>query len=209
MEDSDTVSVSSNLILFGQRRFTEEVAVPLSETIEDLHDRFPTSTEEDNWEPGVPQGLYAAVTALSAFVGIVLFVSGWSAKKALDEIYETTLKAKLRALFAKFFESETYGKKYAVCLLVNSLEQRVSIVVAIVGKDIDEIDLAQRQVSSVMASAMDTARRTCLSDSVHLYILEGSQVNAHPWVYGSLKEAMRHMSNMSSVGPIRPVRIGS
>ncbi|HQX65148.1 MAG: hypothetical protein WAU20_00820 [Dokdonella sp.] len=209
MEDHQEVSVSENLLLIGQAHFIRSVAIPLHEALEDLTRSFPASAEEEAWEPELPQGLYANFTALSGLAGIVLFIGGWAAKKTLDELYETTIKAKVRKVLEDFFRSDTSGKKYGVSLLINKVPERISIVVATVGQDIAEIELGQRQVSSVIARAMDTARKMAVPNTVHLYMIEAGNVNDHPWIYRSLAEAMGHMSNMSPVVSVKPVRLGN
>jgi hypothetical protein len=209
MEAHRDVSVSENLLLIGQAHFVRKVAIPLHEALEDLARAYPASPEEEAWEPELPHGLYASFTALSGLAGIVLFIGGWGAKKALDELYDSTIKTKVRKALGGFFQSDSSGKTYGVSLLINKLPERISIVVATVGKDMGEIELGQRQVSSVIARAMDVASKIAAPNTVHLYLIEAGTVNDHPWIYSSLTEAMRHMSRMSPAASAKPVRLGS
>ena len=209
MEDHHDISVSEKLLLIGQGHFVRRVANPLHDALEDLAKAYPTSPEEEAWEPELPHGLYASFTALSGIAGVVIFIGGWGAKKALDELYETSIKAKVRKVLEDFFQSDSSKKKYGISLLINKMPERISIVVATVGQDIGEIELGQRQVRSVIARAIGTASDIAAPNTVHLYLIEAGNVNDHPWIYGSLAEAMGHMSNMSPAVPVKPVRAGS
>jgi hypothetical protein len=75
--------------------------------------------------------------------------------------------------------------------------KRISIHVAAVGKDINEIDhsQSQSQVRSVLARAIKTAEKIATPDTVHLYIIEAVNINHDPLIYGSIAETIGHVMN--------------
>lgn len=78
-------------------------------------------------------------------------------------------------------------------LLVNMEPKRISILVAIIGKDFNEFKHSQSQVGPVIARAIDTAEKIATPGTVHLYIIEAVNVNHDPLIYGSIAEAMCHV----------------
>jgi len=209
MEDQEVVSVSTSVLLMGQGHFIREVAAPLSEALEEIALEHPTSQEEQEWRPRFLTGYQASLTELSGLAGVVLFIGSWAATKALDELYDRTLKPTINKVLGDFFGHRDSDKKYGATLVINNLQEKVSILVVIVGRDIQEIETGERQVSSVIACALETARLVAKPETVHLYLIESGQVNDHPWVYDNLEQAMRHMGKMSAARPVKTVRAGS
>jgi hypothetical protein len=207
MEEHRNFSFSEKLLLIGDAHFIRKVLLPLNEAFDELIKTHPASPDEEAWGPEIPPRLYGSASVLSGFAGIILFIGAWSAKKALDELYEATIKRKFHRVLEDFFQSDCSEKKYGISLLINKVPERISIVVATIGRDIDEIDLGQRQVGSVIARAIDVASRIAEPNTVHLYLIEGGAVNDHPWIYSTLAEAVGHMKGMSPASSVKPIRV--
>ena len=73
--------------------------------------------------------------------------------------------------------------------------KRISILVATVGKDLNEFKYSQSQVGPVIARAIDTAEKIATPGTVHLYVIEAGNVNNYPLIYGSMAEAIGHLMN--------------
>ena len=126
---------------------------------------------------------------------LFFFIGGWGATKTLDEIYETTIKDKVNNSLQGFLKSNASGRKVCASLLVNVKPKRISIIVATVGKDINEIKHSQSQVSPLLARAIDTAEKIATPGTVHLYIIEAGNINHDPLIYGSITEAIERVMN--------------
>lgn len=209
MDDNVEIAVSTSVIVFGQRHFIERVVIPLSEALEEISREHPASPEERAWRPELPTGYYASFTGIAGIVGTVVFVRSWLGKKVLDEIYDRAIKPKLNKVLGDFFDSDESEKKYGATLVINNLPLKVSILIVVVGKDLSEIEVGEKQVSSVISTALDTAQKIAKPNTVHLYLIESGQVNSHPWIYDNLEQAMRHMNKMSAARPPKSVRAGS
>jgi len=194
------VSVSKNMLSIGPADFIQEVIIPMLDALEDLTEIYPVSPAEEKWDLEIKNALsnnlvYAKTTALSGLIGIIFFIGGWGATKTLDEIYETTIKDKVNNSLQGFLKSNASGRKVCASLLVNVKPKRISIIVATVGKDINEIKHSQSQVSPLLARAIDTAEKIATPGTVHLYIIEAGNINHDPLIYGSITEAIERVMN--------------
>ena len=194
------VSFSKHILSIGPAQFIREVSIPMLDATEELNENYPISPAEDEWDLDITTDfdhnqVYAKSKALAGFFAIIIFIGGWGAAKILDELYEITIKDKVHDALQGFFKSNASGRKVGSSLLVNLESKRISIIVATVGKDINEIDLSQSQVRSELARASKTAEKIATPGTVHLYVIEAGNVNHYPLIYGSIAEAIGHFMN--------------
>ena len=192
------VSFSKHILSIGSAQFIREISIPLLDAIEKLNENYPISPTEEEWSLDVTTDfdhnqVYAKSKALAGFFAIIIFIGGWGATKILDELYEIAIKDKVHDALQGFFKSNASGRKVGSSLLVNMEPKRISILIATVGKDLNEFKHSQSQVGPVIARAIDTAEKIATPGTVHLYVIEAGNVNHYPLIYGSIAEAIGHV----------------
>ncbi|MEO7300695.1 MAG: hypothetical protein ABI042_19190 [Verrucomicrobiota bacterium] len=138
-----------------------------------------------------------APVLIAGIVGVILFVGARIGGKILDEIYTAKIQPIVKRLFAQADRKLTPQltcKKKMYQMGVWYEQQRVLILVAIIGCSFEEILNQHDLLTTIHANAVCWITENGLQKPIHLYRLEGGKVNAVPLLFDSLMEAQRDIS---------------
>lgn len=186
------VEVSERYLAFGQSIFVKEVAIPVGEVIEEIAREFPCSDDADIKISFHPT---AFISALDALIGVSIFISGWVGNKFLDEIYEAKLGPKIKQYLRPYIEKNGSNKKYSLSILARKKLKGGSVLICCIGSSIEEIELSEKHIPDALNVAnelLDSSEE----NSVHLYLIEGGEVNLDPEIFESHEMALERLKRM-------------
>jgi hypothetical protein len=203
------VVISEEFYVLGGAAFIRAIAEPLDDELQELRGQYLAQGISDGWEVGGEENrpkpaslLFASLTDLHGlYTAVVTLGSGYVTKKIFDEVWDITLRPKLRkALEAVFAKSN--AKKYGVSVLFRDKRTGVSILVVSVGETLEAIEQGDRQARLVIERAVKTLNELPASSTrtkfgtIHMYVVEASKANELPLVYNNVQEAMLGLRGM-------------
>jgi hypothetical protein len=146
--------------------------------------------------PGRP---VAGASSIAAVFGVLVFLGSWAAKKVLDELYATKLRPKIdevvRSPKAQALRGSP-GKKWLFQLGVWYDEERVLILLTLVGNNLRAVMAQEHLLPQLHALALDWLRENPSGSPVHLYIAEDGKANLAPLVFEHVLEAQRYLEGL-------------
>lgn len=165
------IEVSDRYLVFGQKAFIKEVAIPAGEVIEDVAKEYPLANEFDIQIPHRPT---AFLSELDALIGIFVCLGSWAGTKLLDEIYDAKLGPRIKKLFRPYIENRGIDKKYSIAIVARKRGTTGSILICCIGSSIEEIESSEKHIPAALALAeqlLDLSK----NDSVYLYVIENGK----------------------------------
>jgi hypothetical protein len=134
----------------------------------------------------------AGAGAVAAAIGVIAFLSSWALKKALDELYSSTIRPKiidvLRSAAAQALSRST-GKKWLFQLGVWYEQERVFILLVLVGDSLMEVTAQEHLLPQLHAQAINWIRENRTDLPVHVYIAEDGKANLAPITFNHAADA--------------------
>lgn len=209
MPEFNGIVISEKFYVLGGAAFIRAIAEPLDDEVQELRKQYSAQLGDDDWqidgerEHAKPRPLlFASLTDLHGLFTIVVTAGGgYVAKKALDDVWDVTLRPKLRKALETVF-AKSGPKKYGVSVLLRDKRTGVSILVVSVGDTLQAIEQGDRQARLVIERAVKTLSElpqlatSAAVGAVHMYVVEGSKANELPLVYNSIQEAMLDLRGM-------------
>lgn len=192
----ENISISDQLVAFGDSAFIRNSVMPCSEKIQALSKRFPPTASDGSWQHGMVARPRADFGAIEGVVIATVFVGQWAAKKALDAAWDHVWPAVRSAI-----SEPVPGKKYALSVHMRNSRTGKSILIAVVGGSEEEITKSEHLISTVLADAYRKADQSLVElTKVHLYVIENGQVNPEPIRLMTFQAACEYLKGMESVG---------
>lgn len=203
------IVISEEFYVMGGAAFIRAIAEPLDDELQELRRQYLAQGISDDWEmggeenrPKLALGPFASLTDLHGlYTAVVTLGSGYVTKKIFDEVWDMTLRPKLRKALEAVF-AKNNAKKYGVSVLFRDKRTGVSILVVSVGETLDEIKQGDRQARLVIGRAVKTLNGLPASSTrtkfgtIHMYVVEASKANELPLVYNNVQEAMLDLKEM-------------
>jgi len=186
--------IGYTVLSLGNAGFLRALPIPLASDIEQV-------AEDAGLEYGpVPETEVFAVDArpkaigaeAAAAAGILLFGGSWLASKILDEIYDIKLKPIIRNLIEKADEIVIFGsKKHALSFVIGVYHKDRNILILVALKGTEKADILSKleMIKSVHMVARQNMEKPEYRASLHLYIIEGGEVNIEPIQLSNLQQA--------------------
>ncbi|MBA2079164.1 hypothetical protein [Rhodanobacter sp. PCA2] len=209
MPEFNGIVISEKFYVLGGAAFIRAVAEPLDDEVQELRRQYLARGVSDGWDmdeeenlPAPAPLLFAALTDLEGLYTAVATVSGgYVTKKIFDEVWDITLRPKLRKALGALFAKKN-AKKYGVSILFRDKRSGVSILVVSVGETLQAIEQGDRQARLVIERSVKTLNElpskgtSAAFGAVHMYVVEESKANELPLIYNSVQEAMLELRGM-------------
>lgn len=130
--------------------------------------------------------------------GVLLFLPGWFAKKALDELYDIKIKPIVRNVILKADQIEILPRRKKHITFSMSLyhkERNVLVIVAVKEKTTLETSDSLNMVVKIHESAQSFIEVGGHKNQIHLYIIENGKVNVKPYVHENVESANLQIIN--------------
>jgi hypothetical protein len=205
MTVSNSIVISENFYVLGSGHYINALVGPLDEALADFREKFSLTDQDSSGALDLERPeptIYAWPSDLLGVFTLVMEASGtYVAKKVFDEVWDITLRPKVRSAVTTLFDRSA-GRKYGLSVLFRAEGTGVSILIASVGKSIEEIEQGDRQARLIIARAVNELAGLGPSTvtgvgSIHMYVIENGQVNELPWIYGNVHEALLALKRMS------------
>ena len=186
--------IGYSVLSLGNAGFLRALPIPLASDIEQI-------AEDAGLEYGpVPENELFAVdarpkaigTETAAAVGVLLFVVSWLASKILDEIYDIKLKPIIRNLIQRADDIVIFGsKKRALSFVIGVYHKDREKLVLVALKGTEKVDILGKldMIKNVHMVARQNMEKPEYEASLHLYIIEGGEVNVEPIQLSNLQQA--------------------
>jgi hypothetical protein len=194
----DTDRITFGTIFGGNLEVLRVLGRPLAEKLEaalppdgiELHtDELPGPLQ---WHPNPQMG----VDAIAATIGVLAFLSSWAAKKVLDEIYVTKIRPKIEEVFnstsARSLPNKP-GKKWLFQLGVWYEEERVLILLTLVGDNLKQVLAQEYLLPSLHSQAVNWLIQNGTDSPIHLYLAEDGKANLAPLKFTHISEAQLYI----------------
>lgn len=208
MAELNGIVISEEFYMLGSAAFIRAIADPLDDEVQELRKQYSAHVREgseidgEQKYPKAAPSFFAVLSDLHGLFTIVVTAGGgYVAKKIFDEVWDVTLRSKLRKALEAVF-AKNGQKKYGVSVLFRDKRTGVSILMVSVGESLQEIEQGDRQVRLVSAQAvkalteLPSPSTSAAFGAVHMYVVEGSKANELPLVYDNLQEAMMDLRKM-------------
>lgn len=210
MPEFNGIVISEKFYVLGGAAFIEAIAEPLDDEVQELRRQYLAQGVSDGWDvdeeesrPTPAPLLFASLTDLHGLYTAVATIGGggYVTKKIFDEVWDITLRPKLRKALEAVF-AKNNAKKYGVSILFRDKRSGVSILVVSVGETLQAIEQGDRQARLVIERAVKTLNElppkgtSAAFGAVHMYVVEGSKTNDLPLVYNGVQEAMLELRGM-------------
>lgn len=209
MPELNGIAISEEFYILGPSAFTNTIVAPLDDEVQELRKQYLAQATSDGWEigdweklPKLAPVFFASLTELHGLFTIVVTAGGgYVTKKVFDEIWDITLRPKLRKAFEVVFAKDD-PKKYAVSVLFRDKRTGVSILIVSVGETLEAIEQGDRQARLIIERAVKALNELPSPSTpaefgvVHTYVVEGSKANELPLVYNGIQEAMLDLRGM-------------
>lgn len=194
----NTEGITITTICRGNASVFRALGIPLSDALDaddgiDLHEGDvppPLQTEPH------PQ---MGAAAIAAMIGVLVFFGSWAARKVLDEFYEAKIRPKIKHIFessdAKGL-SNNPGKKWLFQLGVWYKEERVLVLLTLVGDSLNKILRQEHLLPTLHSHAVDWLIQHGTDSPVHLYIAEDGKANLEPLTFNHVTEAQRYIEEL-------------
>ncbi|WP_155808292.1 hypothetical protein [Bordetella petrii] len=186
------IEVSERYLVFGQKNFVKEVAIPIGEVIEEIAKEYPCA---DDAAPRLSPRPTACLSGLDALIGVSVFLGGWAGTKFLDEIYDAKLGPKIKEYFWPYIEKHGSDKKYSLAILTEKRETGGSVLICCIGSSIEEIESSERHIPAALTIAKELLDSS-IGNSVYLYVIESGKINLKPKVFESHEMALEGLKKM-------------
>lgn len=186
------IEVSEKYLVFGQKNFIEEVAIPIGEVIDEVAKEYPCA---DDATLRVSPRITAFISGLDALIGICVFLGGWAGTKFLDEIYDAKLRPKIKEYFWPYIEKHGDDKKYSLAILTRKRGVGASVLICCIGSSVEEIKSSERHIPDTLAIAKELLDSP-IGNSVYLYVIESGKINLEPKVFESVEMALDGLKKM-------------
>jgi hypothetical protein len=202
MNNDLQISIDPSILILGQGHFVREVAIPLSEAVEDLASRFAGTDGGDHFELNAQSHPQAFLTELSGLAAVGVFVGTWAAKTALDEIYKGAIRPKIKNEIEGFLKKSQTGKYYSTAISARCRSDKNTIIVISIGRTIEEIEACNDLVADAFEIAVEEIGNypNC---TVRSYVIESGVIRfgGH---YRSRQAAINALAkSMAPIGPIK------
>lgn len=134
----------------------------------------------------------AFVSLVAGTVGVVLFVAGSLSKDVLHDIYIAKIQPTVKKVLAsadKKLDGENVKGAKAYEAGFWYAEERVIILVAIIGDSFNTILKYHDMISDIHQSGIKWVQKNGRQKTVHLYKVEHGKVNLEPFLFKTLAEA--------------------
>jgi hypothetical protein len=194
-----SASITFQVICAGNSAVLRAIGIPLCEALE----ADPTGIEIREQElPAVLQidkRPVAGVSAIAATFGVIAFLGSWAAKKTLDELYASKIRPKIDEVVRSSKAQELRnkpGKKWLFQLGVWYEEERVFILLVLVGNDLKQVMAQELLLPQLHSQALNWLRENSSNAPVHLYIAEDGKANLAPITFDHAAEAQRYLEGL-------------
>ena len=187
------IQVSENIFCAADSHVFRELAIPLTEGIKSISDEYPV-TEEYVFELDSRPKAHE-MSELAGIVGITTFVTSWVATTFLNEVYTTKLSPLLKEKFGEYFSNQKSKRKYALTITTINQEAKACLVIACIGKNLEEIELAEKHVESALFF-VSSANLKINPKEVMLVVLEKGKLDLDIQVYSSYEQAIMGLKDM-------------
>ena len=192
------MEVSERFISFGDSNFLSEVVVPTINNIDSVTSKYPCAHEPDIVLDTRP---VACLSGLEAFMGIVVFLGGWTVKKFLDDVYEETFRSVVREKIRTYISQRDNGKKYSLGISLNTKKNGLSVLVCCTGRNIDEIANSETHLERIVGLAQSYFDSEEYSSGVLLFNIDNGTCNLEPEYY---PDYIRALNGLKEHYPVRP-----
>lgn len=135
--------------------------------------------------------------AMNAFFGYAVAGIGlYILKKAADDWYDVSVKPRLKKVFEAIDKKLIPANKKSSKVLIMSVwyeQYNVVISVAVIADDFDQIVAQLDQVGVVQRNALAAVESGGVLAPVHLYTIEGGQVNTKPELLDGVDELLHRL----------------
>lgn len=201
MYPTDISHCTYSTLVCGDASFIEAAGIPF---VKLLDDSLPTDGISRN-EPELDSALAINahlrndMAAIAGIIGVMLYFSSWITKKILDDIYTVKIQPKLKEILGQTDEqlSDANSRKKKMYQFgVWYAEQRVFILVGIVGDTFNDILEQCQLLTTVHANAVHWIKENGRQETIHLYIVQDGQVNIVPLLFEVLAKAHSHIDKL-------------
>jgi hypothetical protein len=190
--------ITVQVICGGDSRVIRALGIPLAESLkaDGVEFREQGDAPEFLQASGRPM---AGAGAVAAVFGVLVFLGSWGAKKLLDELYATKIRPKIdevvRSTEAQALKSGR-GKKWLFQLGVWYEEERVLILLTLVGDNLRAVMAQEPLLPQLHALALTWLRENRSAAPVHLYIAECGRANLEPLLFERASEAQGYLEGL-------------
>ncbi|WP_407472353.1 hypothetical protein ABFU52_00675 [Xanthomonas campestris pv. campestris] len=205
MSNDHQISIEPSILVLGQSSFVRLVAIPLSEQLEEMVLDFRQPGSDDHFEIRARSNPQAFLTELGGVATVGVFLGGWAAKKLLDEIYDATIRPRVKKVVEDFFNKSSGGKLYSTAISAKSKSDRNTILVLSIGRNTEEIEACNDLVAAAFQLGLDQIKAHP-DGTVRSYIIEDREIR-FSGCYRSRLDAINALArSMSPLGPIKAMR---
>jgi hypothetical protein len=190
-EDAQPIQCSYTTVVSGDASFFRDVGAPLAHALDmdlrssdvhkhdcDLDDALKVNGQARN-----------EISSIAGIITVVVFFASYIGKKILDDVYTAKLQPIIKRILGqtdnKLTQANARNKK-VYQLGVWYEQKRVLVLASIVGDSFNDILKHQELLPTIHASALTWIKQNGRQKAIHLYILEGGNVNAAPLLFESL-----------------------
>ena len=187
------IQVSENIFCAGNSHVIRGLAIPLTEGIKPIADEYPVTEEYDFELDSRPKA--HGLSEIAGIVGITTFVTSWVATTFLNEVYTEKLSPLIKEKFGSYFSGEKGERKYALTITTINQETKTCLIVACIGKNLEEIELAERHVESAL-NYVRSAKIENTPKDVMLIVLENGKLDLDIQVFEKYEQAIMKLKGM-------------
>lgn len=187
------IQVSENIFCAGDSHVIRELAIPLTEGIKSIADEYPVAEEYGFELDSRPKA--HGMSELAGIVGITTFVASWVATTFLNEVYTAKLSPLLKEKFGEYFSNQKGERKYALTITTINQEAKACLVIACIGKNLEEIELAEKHVESALIY-VSSANLKNNPKEVMLVVLENGKLDLDIQVFKNYEQAIMGLKGM-------------
>lgn len=187
------IQVSENIFCEGDANIIREIAIPLAEGVKSVADEYPVTEEYDFGLDARPKA--HGITEIAGIVGVTTFVASWVATTVLNEVYAAKLSPLIKDNLSKYFSGKKSNRKYALTITAIDQETKACLVIACVGKNLEEIESSERHLESVL-SYVRSANLNSHPKEVMLVVLESGKLDLDIKVFQNYEKAIMGLKDM-------------
>lgn len=190
------IQISENIFCAGNSHVIRGVAIPLAEGIKSIADEYPVTEEYDFELESCPKA--HEISEIAWIVGVITFVASWAATTVLNEVYSAKLSPLLKERFGDYFSRKKDERKYALTITTINQETKGCLVIACIGENLEEIELAEKHVESAL-NYVRSANLQSNPKEVMLLVLENGRLDLDIQFFHNYEQAVMRLKGMYPV----------
>lgn len=200
-ESTDTTDCTYTTLVGGDAAFIRAVGIPLVEALDATipADGICRDESEPDDALAINDRPRNDVVAIAGIVGVVLYFGSCITKKILDDIYAVKIQPKVKEILGQAdnrLSGANSRKKKMYQFGIRYAEQRVFVLIGVVGETFDEVLGQCHLLTTIHTNAVHWIKDSGRQKPIHLYVVQDGCVNVAPLLFDQLAEAHGYIDKL-------------